>query len=141
MAEFSDLRVQCASASQVFLWKTFEWQCDYPHQRPSTVFWNMAGIDKLPSTNRQGDISGMKYLEGHVHNLGYCISEKVMRWKHLTALAFSRKIGDSLPRENWFEDVWKSWTPDMKNLEPAAIAPGNIRRAIPYTGELPEVLK
>lgn len=45
-----------------------------------------------------------------VHNFGYCSSERTMFWKHLAGLSFSRDLRwDSVPREEWFEAVWKPW--------------------------------
>lgn len=45
-----------------------------------------------------------------VHNFGYACSERTMFWKHLAGLSFSRDLRwDSVPREEWFEQVWKPW--------------------------------
>ena len=82
-------------------------------------------------------------LSKEVHNLGFCFSYDVMRWKHLTAIAFSKIVGDAPPNEDWL-DKWNSWRKDnqLTNLE---ISKGNehsIPRAYGYNvDELPEVLK
>lgn len=45
-----------------------------------------------------------------VHNFGYACSERTMFWKHLAGLSFSRDLRwDSVPREDWFEAVWRTW--------------------------------
>jgi hypothetical protein len=45
-----------------------------------------------------------------VHNFGYACSERTMFWKHLAGLSFSRDLRwDSVPREDWFESVWRPW--------------------------------
>lgn len=49
-------------------------------------------------------------VEAHPHNFGYASSTRTMFWKHLTGLSFSRDLRmDSVPREEWFEDVWRVW--------------------------------
>ena len=135
-----------AHTRQIELWKTPLFRVPERPGRTGTVFWDLSAISQLPETASQG---APRYAEPvvvdtFVHNFGFAASSEVMRWKHLTALAFSRAIQDSIPRENWFEDVWGAWTPDnqLKNLEPSEGAAADIPHVIPYTAEqLPEVIR
>ena len=43
--------------------------------------------------------SGSTVLPAVCHNLGFCYSDRTMRWKHLTAMAFAEEIGDWLGLE------------------------------------------
>jgi hypothetical protein len=56
-----------------------------------------------------------------------------MYWKHLTALAFSRIVGDSLPNESWYEEKWLNWNPitNNRNLEISLGYEWTIPSAIP----------
>lgn len=145
--EFDSKGFMYASTSQIFLWKTFDYKLVYPmKRRASVVFWNMKSIDKMPPTARQGEFHGQKmnYLESYVHNLGYCMSKEVMYWKHLTAIGFSQKIGDSPPNEKWFDDKWVNWDfeKNNSNLEIAKGYEHWIPRAELYDKNgLPEILK
>jgi len=133
-----------SSSSQIFLWRSFDYKLDYNRRRPSVVFWNMKKVNILPRTGRQAECKEMEYLNGYVHNLGYCISEKVMYWKHMTALGFSQKIRDSAPDEMWYENKWLNWDYETnnQNLEPSKGYEHFIPRAEKYNlDELPEILK
>ena len=123
--QFEQSEFSCAAVPQIEYWKTREYRIP-DRNRPGPILWKTP----LPPTAPNGMPYGTKvpYVSSIAHNYGFCVSEKVMYWKHLTALAFSSVIGDSLPREEWYEDVWKKWTPDMKNLEISK----NYPAAIPY---------
>ncbi len=66
-----------------------------------------------------------------------------MYWKHLTALGYCQKIGDSVPNEDWFDKVWRDWDAKTNNtnLEMSKGYEHLIPGAVPYTNRLPEVLK
>ena len=66
-----------------------------------------------------------------------------MYWKHLTAIAFSQKIRDFPPNENWY-DKWLNWTIDgnNKDLEISQGYEHTVPYAMRYNGdELPEIIK
>lgn len=73
-------------------------------------------------------------LQARVHNFGFSVSPQAMRWKHLTAIAFSPIVGESPPSESWLDEKWLAWHPVTNNrdLEPAAGCAGAIPRAVPY---------
>jgi hypothetical protein len=144
LREFSNNRMKCATSRQIELWRTFDWRIPERSNRTGCVFWDTRGMSAFPPTRSQGEWSGteMQTLRAEVHNLGFCSSERTMLSKHLTALSFSGKIGDSKPNARWLEDVWKRWTPGMGNLEISEGHEHSIRCAIPYDRTMiPEVLK
>lgn len=141
--EFDKENVTVASSSQLELWKYSNYRIPF-RKRASSVLWDMRKLDKMPMTYRQADVKGMKILKPYNHNFGFTVSEKIMYWKHMTALGFSAAIGDSLPNEAWFEDKWLNWHPktNNKNLEISIKKPHAIPKAYKYnTNELPEQIK
>lgn len=111
--------------------------------RTGVVFWRMKE-GKLPQTKHQGEPArGMlPHIESTVHNMGFAVSKSGMFWKHVVGLGISRVIGDSLPDEDWMEDRWLGWTPEMENLEISKRHKSSIRKSIPYPAEeLPEMLR
>lgn len=145
LEEFESSDYQTAHTNQIELWKTPDYYIQRKgHKRTGTVFWNMNRTDRLPDTGTQANIGNMPVLSTSVHNLGFCVSEKVMFWKHLTAIGFSQKIGDSIPNESWYEEKWLSWDYDKNNkdLEISAKHTHYIPRADKYSrSELPEELR
>lgn len=142
--EFEKSGHRWASNRQIELWRKLNYRIP-TRGRMATVFWNLDLIDEFPPTRRQANIRGDKYLlHTDVHNLGFCVSKKVMYWKHLTAMAFSKKIGDSPPGEDWYEKIWLKWDINKNNRD-LEISEGHesmIPYAMPYdTSQLPEVLK
>lgn len=76
-------------------------------------------------------------------NFGYAFSPKTMYWKHMTALAFSQKIGDSVPNEDWYEEKWIKWDYERnnENLEVSKGYEHLIPLAEKYdTSQLPETI-
>jgi len=137
--DFEGGEAECATTRQVELWKTPKFRIPDRPSRCGTNFWNLQKLSKLPSTGTQGNIDGMHVLDVDVHNFGFCVSSKVMRWKHLTAIAFSKVVGDSIPDENWL-DKWEAWseTNQTKNLEISLGFEHNIPLAVAYnTVDLP----
>lgn len=121
-----------SSTRQVEVWKGLKHRVPERPHRSGVMFWNMQHFDQLPRTGYGGD-APRQALNAFVHNMGFAASEHVMFWKHLTAIAFSPVINDSLPNEAWL-DKWISWTPESRNLE---ISKGN-EHDIPYVVPYPE---
>ena len=126
-----------SATRQIEIWKGLRHRVPERPLRPGVLFWNMHHVDQLPPTGRQADAPGWVQLSASVHNMGFAVSEKVMRWKHLTAMAFSAKINDSLPNESWLEEKWMKWTPEMRDLEISRGAEHNIPCVVPYSDTLP----
>jgi 2-polyprenyl-3-methyl-5-hydroxy-6-metoxy-1,4-benzoquinol methylase len=129
-----------AATSQHELWRTYEFKV--PRNRFGTVFWNMNKVKKLPKTGRQANAPGGIQLGEFNHNFGFCISREVMYWKHLTALAFSRGIGDAVPNPNWYERKWLTWD-FKKNNKDVEISLGRehrIPRIERYKDKVPEIM-
>jgi len=140
--EFESQPFDCCTSSQVVMWRDLNWRVFYQQPRLASMFWRLDGRP-MPMTGRHADVRDRGRLSAYVHNMGFCISPEVMKWKHLIALAMSQKIGDSMPAEDWY-DRWLNWEPGMKNLEPSAKHSHFIPEAVPYDretcGNLPEVL-
>lgn len=144
LLEFKKKNIPCASSSQVELWKTPAYRIPERKGRLATIFWNMNLVNNIPPTGRHANIDHMPFLSSYVHNFGFCISEKTMYWKHMTALAFSQKIKDSRPNESWYEEKWLKWDfeKNNKNLEISQGSEHTIPYAYRYNlNELPEVIK
>lgn len=129
-----------AAPGQVELWRTPAWQIIRPRSMASLHRGDLSVLsfsteDTRPKTHA---------LAGRIHNFGFCCSESNTRWKHLTALAFSPIIGESLPNPTWFERTWLAWDPvtNNRNLEVSLGCESAISHAAPYeTSELPESVK
>lgn len=106
---------QQASTRQVEHWKTPLWKVPERPNRTSVVFHRLMW-QPMGATGFNGASDGIPRLPGYVNNLGFCISEKNMYWKHLTALAFGKIIGDSPPNESWYEEKWLNWHPKTNNI-------------------------
>lgn len=143
LKEFREGNYTNASTSQVEIWKGFRHRIPDREYRNAVIFWNLKNLSKLPDTLRQGDSSEMVWLSSYVHNFGFAVSDQAMYWKHMTALGFSQKIGDSGPNEAWLEDKWLSWdySTNNENLEISAGYEHTIPKAIPYDiSELPKLI-
>lgn len=104
-----------------------EWRVPERPARASVLFYrDVPAGKKLPPTYPVEVV-------GEVHNLGFCMSEKVMFLKHLTAIAFSSEIADCAPNVDWFEQKWLGWHPweNNHNLEITATLEHLIPRALP----------
>lgn len=133
--EFENKNFLCATTSQIEHWKTPLFVIPQ-RNRLSTVFWNLKNIDHIPQTGRHADLGNMPFLNSYVHNMGFCVSEKNMLWKHLTAIAFSQKIGDSIPNEKWYVDKWLNWDFENNNRD-LEISIG-CEYMIPYAMQFPK---
>lgn len=103
-----------ASTRQVEHWKTPYYCIPERPNRTSVVFHRVHG-HPMGSTGFNGASEGIDRLPAYVNNFGFCISAPNMFWKHLTALAFSKIVGDSPPDERWFADKWLNWHPETNN--------------------------
>lgn len=122
---FETLDFRCACLPQIEYWKSEEYAIPQ-RNRPGPIFWTRPLEDTAP--NGLPLSHNVPFLPFGAHNYGFCVSDKTMYWKHLTAMAFSPVIGDSRPRPDWYEEVWLKWTPEMRDLE---ISLGH-EKAIPY---------
>lgn len=138
--------VRCATLDQIEYWKTPHWRIPNRPNRMGPIIHRLSPGEKLCETGFNGAPvkGGVTRLYETVHNMGFCASPEVMYWKHLTALAFSKVIGDSVPNESWYEEKWLKWHPllNNKNLE---ISLG-YEWAIPYayeqdTSDVPELIR
>lgn len=141
--EFDSKKITCATTRPIEHWKTPLYAIP-ERSRLCSVFWNLKNLELIPPTGRHADAHGLQVLSSRTHNFGFCVSEKNMYWKILTCIAFSQKIGDSLPNIDWFEEKWKKW--DFKsnnsNLEISLGHEHLIPRAFEYPPEnLPKLIK
>jgi hypothetical protein len=140
--EWKTYRGSQASTKQLEHWRTPLFCVPERPNRTSVVFHRING-QPIGSTGFNGALDGIGRLSARVNNLGFCISENVMYWKHLTALAFSKIVGDSPPNENWYEDKWLKWDYKLNNsdLEISLGYEWTIPRAIPCeVSALPELI-
>lgn len=131
------------STRQVEHWKTPLFCVPERPNRTSVVFHRLLGRP-MGETGFNGASEGIARLPAYVNNLGFCISERAMYWKHLTALAFGRIIGDSPPNEDWYQEKWLTWDKETNNsnLEISLGYEWTIPRAIPCDQSLiPESIK
>lgn len=141
--DFIDSGLTTAKTRQVELWRYPNYRIAERPNRIGVVFWNMKHINGLIRTGGNGEIESMPVVNKFVHNLGFAVSEKVMYWKHMTALGFSKTIHDSIPSEDWF-DMWLNWDyiTNNKDLEISKNYRHTISHAYPYNiDELPELIK
>lgn len=132
-----------ATTRQIEHWKTPLFQVPERSNRTSVVFHHLMG-QPMGETGFNGASEGIPRLPAHVNNFGFCISEKNMYWKHLTALAFSKIVGDSPPNEDWYEQKWLNWHPETnnRNLEISLGYEWTIPKAVPCDASLiPESIK
>lgn len=132
-----------ASTSQIEMWYDFNHRIP-DRNRLGTIFWNMNKIDKIPPTGRHATPYELPpFLNVYNHNFGFCVSNKIMYWKHMTAIGFAEKIKDSIPNEDWYEEKWLKWNDtNNKNLEISNGAEYEIPRANLYdSSQLPETIK
>ena len=131
-----------ATTNQIEVWKGLRHRLPESPNRVGAVLCNLSKLDKLPATLKHGGILVMPKLSAYVHDFGFAVSEKNMYWKHLLSIAVSRKLGDAIPSENWYEDKWLKWDYESNNENLEILEQYRIARAIPYdVNELPEVIK
>lgn len=136
-------RFDQVTTRQIEHWKTPAWRVPERLNRTSVVFHRVNGRP-MYHTGFNGATNGLPRLSTYVNNFGFCISEKNMYWKHLTALAFSKIVGDSPPNEKWYEEKWLTWDHETnnKNLEISLGYEWSIPHAVPCDSSLiPEIIK
>lgn len=87
----------------------------------------ITGFGGGPKNKRKENYSFIKIL-----NLGFSYNKDTMLYKHLTALVFSKAIGDSEPDENWYEFKWLNWKPETRDLEISVGFQHKIKKAINF---------
>lgn len=119
-----------ASVDQIELWRTPAWRVVRPRAMVSLHRGNLSLL--VANTADTRPLSHP--LQGRVHNLGFCCSERNTRWKHLCSMAFSPVVNESLPNPDWYERTWLNWHPttNNKNLEVSLGCEHAIPRAVPY---------
>jgi hypothetical protein len=135
-----------ATVAQIELWRSPLYRIPR-RQRDAVWFTRLNG--PIGMTGGNGWIEGNPYLllgrgerPVHVHNFGFCMSERVMLWKHLTALAFAAEINDAAPNPDWYERVWLNWKPGDTNMEISRGEEHTIPAAFPYpASELPALIR
>jgi len=120
-------------AGQVELWRKFGWRVPYRAGRASSFLWD------IEDASRSGDL---ETTEAVVHNLGFCVSDRAMFWKHMLGLGISKPLQDSMPNEDWFERTWLNWDPitNNRNLEIAKGSESNLTHAEQNQSVLPKLL-
>ena len=119
-----------------------------PRLRMCTMFINMEYFGILPRTGMHCNPVGIAFhdkkfrLKARTHNFGFAVSEKTMYWKHLVSIGIASKVNDDPPNEDWYDNKWKSWTPESENLEQSKGFEWHIPKCIPYdTNDLPKSIK
>jgi len=142
MKQFQESGDLCAGSRQVEMWKNLNYRIP-ERDRFGAIFYNMNGFFSLPETGKNGSVKDTKKLDAHVHNLGFCLNEETMYWKHLMGLSFASIIKDSKPAEDWYEKKWLSWNTSRqrnKDLEISEKYRSRIPKAVKNKTKLPEVL-
>lgn len=105
----------CFSTSQIEYWRNLNY-VTYRHKcnRMAAMWWSLKNLKEIPLTGFHANIKDFQKLESKICNLGFCINDDTMFWKHMGSLAYSEIIGDSPPCENWYEDKWLNWNYDCK---------------------------
>lgn len=130
---YNEGSMRTLTAGQIELWRKPNWRVPYRAGRASSFLWDIEAPD------RSGDI---ETTDAMVHNLGFCVSDRAMFWKHMIGLGISGPLRDSMPNEMWFERTWLNWHPitNNRNLEIALGAESNLSHAEPCSLPLPHLL-
>lgn len=128
-------------ARQIEIWKynkidknNNSYRISLRKNRVGPVLWRIKNNVNI-ETNFGGEpLDKIKKFSNFIHilNLGFSLNKETMFYKHLTALAFSKIIGDSIPDEKWYEDKWLNWNQDVENLEISKGSQHLIKRAFKY---------
>ena len=130
--------IPAISTYQIELWKSFKWRVPQ-RERTGPVIYN---IDVTPGfTTHFGPEPGkcgsmVVHSDIKNYNFGFCLNSLTMYYKHLTAINFSKEIGDSIPSQEWYRDKWSNWVPETEDLEIAENYKYLIKRAEPF--DMPE---
>lgn len=117
---------QWAVPHQIEFWKTTEYQIK--RNRPMVSIHR--DLNCMPGMVH----TRIDRVDNYLFNLGFCVSEKNMKWKHLTSLAFSDVTGESVPNPDWYENKWLSWdfVNNNCNIDVSLGCESAISCAIPY---------
>ncbi len=140
--EFMEKDYVFATTDQVEIWKGLRHRLTERPNKVGAILCNLSKLDKMPATLKHGGILVMPKLSACVHNFGFALSEKIMYWKHLLSIAVSRKFGDGIPDENWYEEKWLRWDYESNNKDLGISEQDKNSRAIPYeVNELPGLIR
>ena len=122
----------CVGTNQIELWKNKEYRIP-ERKRIGPMIWHLGRAPNFSTHfgtwHPQYQIVTDKIKN---YNFGFCLSEKTMLYKHLAAINFSDKIGDSIPSQEWYVDKWLNWTPETTDLEISAAHKHFIPKAEPF---------
>ena len=110
------------STSQIEYWKTPKYTVPRMGERLSAIWWYIKDLEQIPPTGFHANVhdgENFAWLKSRTHNLGFCVSDNAMFWKHMGSLAYSNLINDAFPNEMWYEEKWRDWEYDHngKNYE------------------------
>ena len=100
------------STSQIEYWNSPKYVAHRLNTRLAAIWWYLEGMDEIPPTGFHANEDDRTYfyqLTSKIYNLGFCVSNKAMYWKHLGSIAYSRKINDAEPNVMWYENKYKDW--------------------------------
>ena len=122
----------CLGTLQIELWKNFEWRIPL-RDRIGPMIWSPQRYHTW-ETHFGTYQDNMQIISEDIlnYNFGFCLDEKTMLYKHLTAINFSKVIGDSIPSQEWYRDKWLNWTPETTDIEIAERWKHTIPRAVIY---------
>ena len=122
----------CLGTLQIELWKNFEWRIPL-RDRIGPMIWSPRRHHTW-ETHFGTYQDNMQIISEDIlnYNFGFCLDEKTMLYKHLTAINFSKVIGDSIPSQEWYRDKWLNWTPETTDIEIAERWKHTIPRAVIY---------
>lgn len=127
---------------QIEFWKNLDWRVPFRSNRfGPTLHYYQPETEIITGFGTYGGEHCL--AKQPIWNLGFCVNSNTMLYKHLLAITFSRKIGDSIPAEDWFETKWLNWTPETTDLEISAKHRHHIPKIQPFDcpNELMELLK
>jgi hypothetical protein len=132
--ELSIRNLPCLSFQQIELWKTSSYRVPQRDRLGPTI-WKIDYSEDF--STHFGTYAPEKHLQHQsnhiqVYNFGFCLNAQTMFYKHLTAINFSRVIGDSIPSHEWYRDKWLNWDIDTEDLEIAQNYKSNIKKILPF---------
>jgi hypothetical protein len=135
LAEFIQGPDRFANTWMVELWRGFNWRIPRRH-RVGAGFWNRRRTGHMPPTeldfNPMGTPLAHLPMLGEVHNFRYAQNPNLMFWRHLAITEYVKKVGDSKPNPDHFEDKWLNWTPETRDIEMSLNYKHTVPCAIPY---------
>ena len=127
------------STKEIELWKLYDYSKNYCYRVPyrkrsggGAMLWRTKNKIKtgFSPKDHQKKIHFSWFVE--ILNLGFCVNDKTMLYKFLIGLVYTKKIGDSIMNENWYDEKWKFWNIGTKNLEQSKGAEHRIPKIINY---------